>query len=83
MSSSLKNKKDSIMTQSSMSAQSVEPTFYWYDYETFGVDPRKDRPAQFAGDAQDSICRPFRTISVKFSTVAQRMISCLILKAVC
>ncbi len=49
MSSSLKNKKDSIMTQSSMGAQSVEPTFYWYDYETFGVDPRKDRPAQFAG----------------------------------
>lgn len=24
-------------------------TFYWYDYETFGVDPRRDRPAQFAG----------------------------------
>ena len=37
------------MTQSSMGAQSVETTFYWYDYETFGVDPRKDRPAQFAG----------------------------------
>ena len=77
MSSSLKNNKDSIMTQSSMGAQSVEPTFYWYDYETFGVDPRKDRPAQ------DLICRPFRAIPVKFSTVAQRMISCPILKAVC
>ncbi len=25
------------------------PTFYWHDYETFGVDPRRDRPAQFAG----------------------------------
>ena len=25
------------------------PTFYWYDYETFGVDPRRNRPAQFAG----------------------------------
>ena len=37
------------MTQSSIGAQSVEPTFYWYDYETFGVGPRKDRPAQFAG----------------------------------
>ena len=36
------------MTQSSMGAQSVETTFYWYDFETFGVDPRKDRPAQFA-----------------------------------
>lgn len=28
----------------------MEPTsFYWYDYETFGVRPRYDRPAQFAG----------------------------------
>ena len=25
------------------------PTFYWYDYETFGVDPKRNRPAQFAG----------------------------------
>lgn len=24
-------------------------TFYWHDYETWGADPRKDRPAQFAG----------------------------------
>lgn len=24
-------------------------TFYWHDYETFGVDPKRDRPAQFAG----------------------------------
>lgn len=24
-------------------------TLYWYDYETFGSDPRCDRPAQFAG----------------------------------
>ena len=24
-------------------------TFYWHDYETFGIDPRRDRPAQFAG----------------------------------
>jgi len=71
------------MTQSSMGAQSVEPTFYWYDYETFGVDPRKDRPAQFAGRRTRLDFRPFRVISVKFSTVAQRMISCLILKAVC
>lgn len=25
------------------------PTFYWYDYETFGLDTIRDRPAQFAG----------------------------------
>ena len=24
-------------------------TLYWHDYETFGVDPRRDRPSQFAG----------------------------------
>lgn len=24
-------------------------TLYWYDYETFGSDPRRDRAAQFAG----------------------------------
>ena len=24
-------------------------SFYWHDYETFGVDPRRDRPSQFAG----------------------------------
>jgi len=24
-------------------------TLYWHDYETFGVDPKTDRPVQFAG----------------------------------
>ncbi|PID46026.1 MAG: exodeoxyribonuclease I [Proteobacteria bacterium] len=24
-------------------------TFFWHDYETWGVNPRKDRPSQFAG----------------------------------
>lgn len=24
------------------------PSFLWHDYETFGADPRRDRPAQFA-----------------------------------
>lgn len=24
-------------------------TLYWHDYETYGVDPKRDRPAQFAG----------------------------------
>lgn len=24
-------------------------TLYWHDYETFGADPRRDRPSQFAG----------------------------------
>ncbi len=29
------------------------PTFFWHDYETFGVNPRHDRPAQFAGVRTD------------------------------
>lgn len=31
----------------------AEPTLYWHDYETFGIDPRADRPAQFAGVRTD------------------------------
>ena len=30
-----------------------EPSFFWHDYETFGVNPRRDRPAQFAGVRTD------------------------------
>jgi exodeoxyribonuclease-1 len=29
-------------------------SFYWHDYETFGVVPRRDRPAQFAGLRTDA-----------------------------
>ena len=29
-------------------------TFYWYDFETFGVDPRRDRASQFAGVRTDA-----------------------------
>ncbi len=32
----------------------AEPSFYWHDYETFGADPRRDRPAQFAGVRTDN-----------------------------
>jgi exodeoxyribonuclease-1 len=30
-----------------------DTTFFWHDYETFGRDPRRDRPAQFAGVRTD------------------------------
>lgn len=44
-------------------------TFLWHDYETFGADPRRDRPAQFAairtdadfnevGETAEWFCRP-------------------------
>jgi exodeoxyribonuclease-1 len=29
-------------------------TLYWHDYETFGTDPKRDRPAQFAGIRTDA-----------------------------
>ena len=33
-----------------------DPTlsFFWHDYETFGVSPRRDRPSQFAGIRTDA-----------------------------
>jgi len=40
-----------------------EISFFWHDYETFGLDPRRDRPAQFAGvrtDAQLAETGPLR-----------------------
>lgn len=32
----------------------VLETFYWHDYETWGADPRQDRPCQFAGLRTDA-----------------------------
>ncbi len=31
-----------------MSSHALSHTFLWHDYETFGINPRVDRPAQFA-----------------------------------
>ena len=33
-------------------------TFYWHDYETFGADPTRDRPVQFAGLRTDRDLNP-------------------------
>ena len=33
-------------------------TFYWHDYETFGADPSRDRPSQFAGLRTDKDLNP-------------------------
>jgi len=32
----------------------ADSSFYWHDYETWGVNPRIDRPAQFAGVRTDA-----------------------------
>ena len=44
-------KKHSItgQFQSDQNKKLMTTTLYWHDYETFGVDPKRDRPAQFAG----------------------------------
>ncbi|MDD9889255.1 MAG: exodeoxyribonuclease I [Gammaproteobacteria bacterium] len=31
----------------------TSPSIYWYDFETFGADPRRDRACQFAGIRTD------------------------------
>lgn len=36
-----------------MKKYSHAPSLYWHDYETFGADPRRDRPVQFAGIRTD------------------------------
>lgn len=33
-------------------------TLYWHDYETFGADPARDRPVQFAGIRTDEDLNP-------------------------
>ncbi|WP_447894420.1 exodeoxyribonuclease I [Vreelandella sp. GE22] len=50
-------------------ANAAPASFLWHDYETFGADPRRDRPAQFAalrtdadfneiGEPVEIYCRP-------------------------
>ncbi|GAA0781859.1 MULTISPECIES: exodeoxyribonuclease I [Pseudomonadati] len=34
-------------------ADAIQPTLFWHDYETFGANPAKDRPCQFAGIRTD------------------------------
>ena len=34
------------------------PSFYFHDYETFGIHPGRDRPAQFAGIRTDAELNP-------------------------
>lgn len=36
----------------------AQPSFYWHDYETWGVNPLVDRPAQFAGIRTDASFNP-------------------------
>ncbi len=60
----------------------VAPTFYWYDYETFGLKPGRDRPAQFAGVRSTMDFEPLGEADVLYDRPAQDVLpsveSCLI-----
>ena len=45
-------------------------TFYWHDYETFGADPSRDRPVQFAGQRTDADLNPVGEPLVVFARPA-------------
>jgi exodeoxyribonuclease-1 len=57
-------------------------TFYWHDYETFGLSPAKDRPAQFAGIRTDldlnMIGEPLKSYCQPMPDYLPSPMSCLI-----
>lgn len=48
-----------------------QPTFYFHDYETFGINPALDRPAQFAGIRTDSDFNIIKEPLVIYCQIAQ------------
>nr|WP_207148341.1 exodeoxyribonuclease I [Thiococcus pfennigii] len=60
----------------------VAETFYWHDYETWGADPRRDRPAQFAGQRTDADLNPVGAPLVRYCRPANDLLpqpeACLI-----
>ena len=51
-------------------------SFLWHDYETFGINTRRDRPAQFAAIRTDADLNEIGEAINIF--VSQQMIFCLI-----
>ncbi len=49
-------------------------TLYWHDYETWGADPRRDRPAQFAGIRTDTELNIIGKAQVNYCKPAQDML---------
>ena len=47
-----------------------DTTYYWHDYETFGTDPSRDRPVQFAGLRTDANLNPIGEPLVIYSQPA-------------
>ena len=65
-----------------MSFSPTQPSFYWHDYETFGTDPRRDRPAQFAGQRTtldlEPVGEPLTLYCRPAPDVLPQPVSCLI-----
>lgn len=59
-----------------------DETFLWHDFETFGTDPRRDRPAQFAAIRTDTELNPVGDPEVFYCQPARDMLpqpaACLI-----
>jgi exodeoxyribonuclease-1 len=57
-------------------------TFYWHDYETFGTDPSRDRPVQFAGlrtdESLNPVGKPLVVFAAPSSDVLPHPEACLI-----
>jgi len=51
-----------------MTSVRVPRTFLWHDYETFGANVRRDRPAQFAAQIEQALSLP-GTIGVGYNTI--------------
>ena len=60
----------------------MSKSFYWHDYETFGTDPSRDRPVQFAGLRTDLALKPIEEPLVVFAAPARDVLphpeACLI-----
>jgi len=52
----------------------TKPTFYWHDYETWGSDPSRDRPCQFAGLRTDLDLNPVGDPLVLFARPADDLL---------
>ncbi len=60
----------------------MSTSFYWHDYETFGIDSRRDRPAQFAGQRTtlelEPIGEPLSIYCKPAPDILPQPVSCLI-----
>jgi exodeoxyribonuclease I len=60
----------------------TQPSFLWHDFETFGADPRRDRPSQFAALRTDENLQPVEEPVVLYCQPADDMLpqpmACLI-----